>query len=172
MCLLDDGSYFMLGEQYYRYMERIYDPRTNITTTTEHFYYNSIISSYFDAQGNHKWTERIPKEQNSTNDFGYFSSFATLNNGKEIFLFFNDSEKNNESPPKSYFDYASLFNNFKFQVSYVHLGEKGIVERGALLDASYDHLLRAKLSGQLDKESIYLITESSRNSKIVRVNIQ
>ena len=172
LCIMDDGSYFSIGEQYYKYIERSYDPRTNITTTTEHYNYNSIIVSYFDSTGNHKWTERVPKAQNSTNDYGYFSSFATMNSGEDIYLFFNDARKNNETPPKGYFSYTNLFNNRKFQVSYVHLGKKGIVSRGGLLDEKYDYMLRAKLSGQLTNDAIYLMTETNRNSKIVRVGLR
>ena len=172
LCLLNDGSFFVLGEQYYKYIERSHDPRTNITTTTEHYNYNSIIVSYFDTLGNHKWTERVPKAQNSTNDYGYFSSFTTMNSGKEIYLFFNDARKNNETPPNGYFSYSNLFNNRRFQISYVHIGKKGIVTRGGLIDDSYDHALRAKMCSQLSNDAIYLITESNRNSKIVRVGLK
>ncbi|UKN00156.1 hypothetical protein K6119_10460 [Paracrocinitomix mangrovi] len=170
--LLDDGSFFTIGEQYYKYIERNYDPRTNITTTTEHYNYNSIIVSYFTKEGEYKWTERVSKSQNSTNDYGYFSSFVALNSGKELYLFFNDSKKNNEDPPENYFDYDNLFNNRRFQISYAHINTKGIVNRTGLLDEDYDYMLRAKLSGQINPESMYLITESNRSSKIVKVAVK
>ncbi|MEX1003559.1 MAG: hypothetical protein WDZ35_15680 [Crocinitomicaceae bacterium] len=169
LALLKDGSFFLLGEQYYKYVERSYDPRTNITTTTEHYNYNSIIASYFDRRGNHKWSERISKSQGSTNDFGYFSSFCLLNSGQDIYLIFNDSRKNNESPPGDYYSYNSVFNNRRSQISYVHLTPSGIKSRGGLMDESYSHVLRAKLSGQISENSIYLITEANRSAKIVRV---
>ena len=172
LCIMDDGSFYVLGEQYYKYVERSYDPRTNITTTTEHYNYNSIIASYFDSLGNHQWTERIPKAQNSTNDYGYFSSFAAMNSGEDVYLFFNDSRKNNENPPKGYYGYSNLFNNRRFQISYVHLGSNGIVSRGGLLSEEYDHMLRAKLCGQLSKDAMYLITEANRHSRIVRVGLK
>ncbi|MBD3636541.1 MAG: hypothetical protein HUJ25_04300 [Crocinitomicaceae bacterium] len=172
LAMMDNGTFFLIGEQYYKYVERSYDPRTNITTTTEHYNYNSIIVSYFDSAGKHKWTDRVPKMQNSTNDFGYFSSFALLNSGKDIYLFFNDARKNNEDPPKSYYGYTNLFNNRKFQISYVHIDKNGIVNREGLLDPKYDYMLRAKLSGQLNPETVYLITETNRNSKIVKVSVK
>jgi hypothetical protein len=170
--LLDDGSYFIIGEQFYKFIERSYDPRTNITTTTEHFNYNSIIVSYFDNTGKHQWTDRVPKSQNSTNDYGYFSSFTSMNNGTDVYLFFNDARKNNEATPEGYFSYANLFNNRKFQISYVQIAENGITKRGGLIDEKYNYMLRAKLSGQLSKNAVYLITETNRNSKIVRVSIK
>ena len=93
-----------------------------------------------------------------------------MNNGEDVYLFFNDARKNNETPPKGYFSYTNLFNNRKFQVSFVHLDKNGIVTRGGLLDEKYNFPLRAKLSGQLSDDSIYLMTETNRSSKIIRVN--
>lgn len=172
LVLMDDGTFYTVGEQYYKYIERSYDPRTNITTTTEHYNYNSIITSYFDKTGKHRWTERVPKAQNSTNDYGYFSSFTTMNGGDELYFFFNDARKNNAEKPQGYFGYTNLFNNRRFQISYVRIDKNGIVNRDGLLDDKYSYMLRAKLSGQITTNSIYLITESSRNSKIVRVSLK
>lgn len=169
MVILEDNSFFLLGEQYYKYIERSYDPRTNITTTTEHYNYNSVIANYFDNQGNHQWSERIPKSQSSTNDLGYFSSFATLEGSDDVFLFFNDSRKNNENPPAGYFDYVNLFNNRKFQISYVQLTPEGVAKRAGLIDSGNNYMLRAKLCGQLSEDAAYLITETVRGSKIIRV---
>jgi hypothetical protein len=100
---------------------------------------------------------------------GYFGSFSTLNGGDEIYLFFNDSRKNNESTPANYFDYQNLFNNRKFQISYVQVKTKGIAKRGGLIDDKNSFMLRAKLSGQISKNTAYLITETSRSSKIIKV---
>jgi len=171
LSIFDDGSYFLLGEQYYKFIESNYDPRTNITTTTEHYNYNSIIASYFDATGNHQWTDRIPKAQNSTNDFGYYSSFAVLKGKKNIFLFFNDSKKNNEIAVSDYFNYNSLFNNRKSEMSYVQVGAEGVKKRERLNIAEDNFLLRAKLSGQIKDNAIYLIGETGRSSKIYSVSV-
>ncbi|MEO9533815.1 MAG: hypothetical protein ABJG68_02375 [Crocinitomicaceae bacterium] len=170
--IMDDGSFYLLGEQYYKYIERSYDPRTNVTTTTEHYNYNSIITSRFNKKGNHEWTTGVPKYQNSTNDFGYFSSFCTFNSGQDVFLIFNDNEKNNELEYTSEKGYTNLFNNRKFQISYVLLNAEGIQKRGGLIDPKNDFLLRAKLSGQINSESIYLMTETNRSSKIIKVRLK
>lgn len=166
--IMDDGSFYLLGEQYYKYVERVYDPNSNITTTTDYFNYNSIIASYFDNKGNHLWTKCIPKYQSTTNDFGYFSSFTSMNTGKNVYLFFNDSEKNNERKEGDT-NFNNLFNNRRFQISYVCLSEEGIQKRAGLIDKSNSFMLRAKLSNQLEKGSIYLITETNRSSKIIKV---
>ena len=172
LALMNDGSFYLLGEQFFKYTERSYDPRTNVTTTTEHFNYNSIVASYFDKRGNHVWTEHIPKYQNSTNDFGYFSSFALLNSGEDIALFFNDNEKNNMLENPSYNSYTSVFNNRKFQISYALINEDGLRNRGGLIDPKNNFILRAKMSGQINEDGIYLITETNRSSKLIRVPVK
>jgi len=172
IAMLDNGSYFLLGEQYYKYTERSYDPRTNITTTTEYYNYNSIIVSYFDSLGNHVWTDRVPKFQNSTNDFGYFSSFTFLNDGKEIYLFFNDSDKNNELVLNDYFNYKGLFNNRRFQISFVQINTNGPVKRGMLINAENSYMLRAKESHQISRSTMYLLAEVGREAKILSVSLK
>lgn len=172
MALLNNGSFFLLGERYYKYIERTYDPRTNITTTTEHYNYNSIIISYFDSLGNHRWTDRIPKYQSSTNDFGYFSSFTHLNTGEEIYLFFNDSEKNNELALNDYFNYKGLFNNRRFQISYVQADTSGLVSRGPLVGVENAFMLRAKESNRISSKTMYLFTEVGREAKVFSVGLK
>lgn len=169
--IMADGSFYLLGEQFYKYVERVYDPNSNITTTTEHYNYNSIIASYFDSKGDHIWTKSIPKYQSTTNDYGYFSSFSVMNSDQDIYLFFNDSEKNNEMKPGNT-KYDNLFNNRKFQISYVHLNQAGIVKRTGLIGKENSFMLRAKLCNQLSNGSIYLITETNRSSKIIKVSVE
>ena len=172
MAVLDNGSYFLLGERYYKQIERNYDPRTNITTTTEHYNYNSILVSYFDSIGNHVWTDRVPKFQNSTNDFGYFSSYTVMNSGKEIYLFFNDSEKNNELALDDYFSYHQLFNNRRFQISFVAVDTTGPVARGALVGVENSFMLRAKESEQVSPDTMYLLGEIGREARVFSVGLK
>lgn len=169
LVLLDDGSYFLLGEHYYQYTERNYDPRTNITTTTENYNYNSIIAAYFDSHGNHQWSERIPKFQHTINDNGYFSSFSIMQWRDEVYLFFNDTERNNELKLDDYFNYKSLFNNRKFQISYVQIGKDGVKGRGPLIGTENNFMLRARQSYQVSPGTFYLYGEVGKSRKLFSV---
>jgi hypothetical protein len=171
LAMLDDGSYFLLGERYYKQVERNYDPRTNITTTTEYYNYNDIIISYFDSLGRHQWTNRVPKFQNSTNDYGYFSSYTYLNSGKDVYLFFNDSDKNNALALDDYFNYKTLFNNRRFQISYVRVSPAGPIARGALVGLENSFMLRAKESEAISRSTMYLLGEVGREAKVFSVSI-
>lgn len=172
IAVMPNGSYYLLGERFYKYVERNYDPRTNITTTTEHYNYNSIIVSYFDSSGNHIWTDRVPKYQNTTNDFGYFSSYAYLNTGAEIYLFFNDTDKNNELALTDYFNYKGLFNNRRFQISAVQIDSSGIKNRGPIIGIENQFILRAKESNQISGQTMYLMTEVGREAKVFSVSLK
>jgi hypothetical protein len=172
MIIQNNGSYFLTGERFYKYIERSYDPRTNITTTTEHFNYNSIIVSYFDSLGNHIWTERVPKFQNSTNDFGYFASYSVMNTDNGAYLFFNDTDKNNELTLTDYFNYKSLFNNRNSQITYVYVSQDGVQSRGVLIPADNEFVLRAKQCRQISDEMMYLMGESGRQSRVFAVGLK
>lgn len=172
LILLDNGSWYITGEQFYKYIERSYDPRTNITTTTEHYNYNRIIVSYFDSLGNYKWTECVPKFQNSTNDFGYYASYCFLNTGKALYLFFNDSEKNKDLALDDYFNYKGLFNNRRFLIAAVKLGTKGIEDRSVLVDENNSFMLRSKVCQQINNHTMYLLGESGRTSRIMAVSVE
>lgn len=167
--ILEDDSYFILGEHFYQYTERNYDPRTNITTTTENYNYNSIIAAYFDANGNHLWSERIPKFQHTINDYGYYSSFSVMFNGNNLYLFFNDSDRNNEIALNDYFNYKSLSNNRRFQISYVQVNPDGVKSRGALINSNNSFMLRPKQSYQIDPGNFFLYGEVGKSRKLFSV---
>lgn len=166
---LEDNSFFVLGEHYYHYTDRNYDPRTNITTTTENYNFNSILVAYFDAQGNHMWTDRIPKFQHTINDYGYYSSFSTMQYKNELYLFFNDTERNNGKALNDYFNYDDLVFNRRFQITSVHINEAGIQSRKALVNTNNNFMLRAKPSLQVEAEHFYLLGEIGKSRRVFEV---
>ncbi len=169
LVILDDNSYYILGEHFYQYTERNYDPRTNITTTSENYNYNSIIVAYFDENGNHMWSDRVPKFQHTVNDYGYFSSFSVMHANNELYLFFNDTERNNDLAVNDYFNYTTLSNNRRFQISYVQIGEDGVKSRGALINTDNNFMLRARLNYQIDPDTFYLYGEIGKSRKVFSV---
>jgi len=172
LVMMNDGSFYLLGEMYYKYVDRNYDPRTNITTTTDHYNYNSIIVSYFDRTGALKWHEHVPKFQNSTNDFGYYSSFSWIGLGDKIALFYNDNEKNQAISVTDYFNHKDLFNNRRNAHTYVILNSDGIVKRGQLTDTKTNFVLYPKQSFAINKNTMYLMLEYGRHSKIMSVSFK
>ena len=128
--------------------------------------------AYFDENGNHLWTERVPKFQHSINDYGYYSSFTFGSNQNNLYLFFNDTDRNNDLQLNDYFNYNSLSQNRRSQISYVHFTTEGIKARGPLVDAENSYMLCATQSQQIDSTNLYFWTENGKSAKIVSTQIK
>ncbi|HIP37614.1 MAG TPA: hypothetical protein EYG85_12255 [Crocinitomix sp.] len=172
LIVLSDGSFFLLGENYYKFIERNYDPRTNITTTTEHFIYGNIMVCYFDNTAKLKWIENVPKSQNTINDFGTYSSYTWINLKDKIMLFYNDNEKNLDLPVNDYFNQKELFNYRRNMQTYVLIDKEGVVKRGKLNQEKTNFLIYAKRSKPINNSTMYLCTDYGRHSKIISVSFK
>jgi hypothetical protein len=172
LILQKDGSFYTIGEEYYVYVDRVYDPRTNITSTTQLYNYNALLISYFDQNGNLKWNKRLTKSQNSAEDYGVYSSFTTANlDNNSIAVIYNDNERNLGLSVDDHENHKELFNNRRHAIVYVIVDENGIVKRKKIVDKTNFNLY-AKQSKALMDNQIYLKTEYGRHSKIVGVEFE
>jgi hypothetical protein len=90
----EDGSFGLVAEQFLIDEICIRDFRTGMINCTYYYYYNNIIVVKIDAEGGIEWTADIPKYQESSNDGGFFSSYAFGFDGKAFHFLFNDNPKN------------------------------------------------------------------------------
>lgn len=74
--------------------------RTDITTGRQqvmyYYYYNDIVSVRLDREGKEKWVRRTPKFQETVNDNGENSSYATIVSDNNLYFIFNDDQANSE----------------------------------------------------------------------------
>jgi hypothetical protein len=100
---LDNGGYIFLTEQKYIEKNTISDPRSGEETYVYYYHYNDILAISIDDENRMEWFRRIPKNQFSTNDKGYYSGFAVAPVGSKIKILFNDHPKNlkNRKPEKT-----------------------------------------------------------------------
>lgn len=164
---LKDGSFYLIGEHYYTFIDRIYDPRTNTTTATEHFNYEYILAAYFDNSGRFKWIKRIPKIQNSTNDNGYYSSFSLFNKNTDLYFIYNDHNQNNDLTIENTDDLKPLFNGRRNTIAITKLNTEGELSRNYINLSENNYLLNAKKSSQINNENMYLLGELGRKAKII-----
>ena len=170
--LLEDNSCLLFAEEYLKYTERNYDPRTNITTTIDHFYYHSIIISYLNENGNLVWIKRVPKMQNTTNDFGYYSSFCVFNAGDKALLYFNDNQKNIGQPTENSSMIEDLNENRRSIITGLVVNKDSIGTRFQVLNDEFSFGLRAKKINQISKETGYLYTENRRSGRLVAIPLR
>lgn len=106
---LEDGSTVVVAEQFYIYQQTSTDGK-GITQTIYHYYYNDVIVYKIDSNGLFSWIVRLPKEQHSINDYGYYSSVKTVISGGKLLCLFNDNRKN--------YDEAGNFEGFFRSISF------------------------------------------------------
>jgi hypothetical protein len=96
-----DGGSLLVAEQFYVRVVSSTDPKTGFTTYTYYYNYNDIIIVDIDKKGEIGWVTRIPKLQVSTNDEGYYSSFAlSIDANDKVYIVYNDNRKNLLKPGK------------------------------------------------------------------------
>lgn len=119
---LEDGSTVVVAEQFYIYQQSSTDSR-GISQTVYHYYYNDVIAYKIDSSGVFNWIVKLPKEQHSINDYGYFSSISTMISDGKLLCFFNDNIRNYDEA----LQYEGFYRSISFPVrkkSYVlALGE-------------------------------------------------
>lgn len=90
---LENNSLVVLAEQFYIYQQTNTDSR-GVTQTNYHYYFNDLVAYKVDSLGNFNWIVRVPKEQHSINDYGYYSSTKGVVSGNKLLCFFNDNLNN------------------------------------------------------------------------------
>lgn len=106
---LDDGSLVVVAEQYYIYQQTTNDSRGMIQTVN-HYYYDDALIYQISPLGDFNWIVSIPKEQHSTNDYGYYSSLESVISNGKCLVFFNDHRKN--------YDEFGNFERFNYSISF------------------------------------------------------
>jgi len=106
---LEDGSLVVVAEQYYVYQQTTNDSRGMIQTVN-HYYYDDALIYQISPQGDFNWISSIPKEQHSTNDYGYYSSLKSIISNGKCLVFFNDHRKN--------YDEYGAFRRFNYSVTF------------------------------------------------------
>ncbi len=92
----EDGSFYMLAEQYYIKITTTTTTTNGQTSTrtTVTYYYNDIIVAKGSKEGKILWVDKIPKRQKTSNDKGSTSSYVALEKDGELFIIFNDHKDN------------------------------------------------------------------------------
>ncbi len=87
--LTDDGGAVLIAEQYYTVVHTTYSSSGGYHTYTS-YHYNDIIIVYIDNQGEIQWTSKIPKQQSSIDDYGYYLSYALYVSPENLYFVYND----------------------------------------------------------------------------------
>ena len=182
-----DGSAVFIAEQYY--MQIIYtynDPfgygygafgygspyyysRNNYNYQ---YYYNELIVVSVNPQGEIEWTKKIPKRQLSTNDGGYYSSYALAHNDKNIYVLFNDNPRNTPEYRAKNYELYSMTKPSKSTALFLSIDNSGKIEYQPLFSQKDMNLiLRPKMHYQPTANQLIIFSQRGNKYKFGSITL-
>jgi len=174
LILREDGSATIIGEQYvFRVTTRtVSNPNGGMsTTTTYHYHYNNILVININSSGEISWATQIPKRQHSTNDGGYYSSYASAIVGDQIYFVFNDNVEN------LFIKEGQKIKNYTFgkksMVILVHLDENGEwTKEGLFSKLEADVITIPKVCEQIKADEMVIFGKWKKDQKFATVKFK
>ncbi len=124
------------------------------------YHYNDVIVVNIQPNGEIEWTARIPKQQITTDDGGYFSSYAMSIVKDKFYFVYNDNYKNFD-PSKKGKQYS--FKGTNAVITLAEISKNGTVVINPLMsqtDASIT--LRPKVCTQIGRNELLIYGERGR----------
>lgn len=164
LIMREDGGVVMLGEQYRHYVTTTTTGTgANTTrTTTHHYIYNEIIVVNINPNGEIDWVKRIPKYQHTTNDNGYFSSYALMVEGNNLHFIYNDHVDNIDLDDDKGRIYTWRRGKKSSMIMYTTVDKDGNVTRtpiGSVKES--DVMTRPKVCEQISDDKFVLYGQKS-----------
>ena len=123
--------------------------------------YNDIIVVNIQPTGEIEWTARIPKQQTTTNDAGYFSSYAMSIVKDKFHFVFNDNPKNYDPNDKSNRLYN--YNGRNSVITLATIDKDGGVQMDPIFDNRQAGITtRPKICKQIGRNEMLIYGERGR----------
>lgn len=164
----DDGSVTLVAEQHYVVSSSSLDNRTRSTS----YHYNDIIAIRIDADGNVKWTSRIPKLQQTQNDNGRYSSFAMGVRDDYLYFAYNDHHVNHQAGSKP--DKRRSFKGRNSVMVVTEVRPDGSTREYSVGDVAKGkgkYRIEPSISLQTSDNTVAVYTSRKRRYKMARINL-
>lgn len=166
LILNEGGGVTMVGERYYTRTVTTTDSNGNRRTTT-YYYYGDIITCSVNAQGEIMWVTRVPKNQVTSNDGGYYSSYSMFVDGDKIHFLYNDHIDNQEKTR------SGEMRSYRFgKNGCITLGtvfSDGLTSREVLIGEKMQLFLRPKIYRQLNDEELLVLLVKKKQKQFAKV---
>jgi len=90
----DNSGFAFIGEQQYIKTTKFIQPGTKQETTIDNYYFNDLLVCGVTKDGVMDWQKRIAKNQNSTDDNGYYHSYKAFVDANKVRIIYNDNKSN------------------------------------------------------------------------------
>jgi hypothetical protein len=140
LILRKDGGAAILAESFYQTTSSYFDYFTQSYVSHRYYHFGNIIALSVNPDGNILWGNSVSKDQNSTDDGGYLSSYCSVITQGKIYAIYNKYIEQESSVLISYIDSNGkqntdvLFNELK-NISIVPRSAKQIDAETLLLPA-------------------------------------
>jgi hypothetical protein len=138
-------------------------------TTVYHCYYNDIIAVKINPQGQIEWAEKVAKTQHTTDDNGFFSSYAMVIAKGRIGFIFNDHPENlaykGVGRPRNFMGRESI-------VMLVTLDQQGRQTRQPIFSSQDAEVItRPKVCEQISNNDVILFGQRRKTQQFMKVTI-
>ena len=167
LILRSDGGALMVAEQYFveeRFSNDfgVYPNRFQTGRTDFLYNYNDIIVVNINPEGEIEWTTRIPKNQETYNDGGYFSSYAMSIVRDKIYFVYNDNGRNFDANANRIYGY----NGKNSVIALAELRRDGSLKTYPLFsNRTAEVIARPKICKQIGKNEMAIYGEYGRKYK-------
>ncbi len=171
----DNGGAVLVGEQFYIRESTIRTTGANgqVSTRTNYYYnYHDIIAISISPAGEIEWAHKIPKRQTTTNDGGYYSSYALAVVGDKLQFVFNDNARNiYDKTIKEGKVYSFSYKNLAVALNTVDANGKQ--DRTSLLNTpKKDEIVRPKVSLQVSKNEMILFAKRKKKYQFIKITFK
>ncbi len=171
LILRNDGGAVLVGEQYFVDVVNSFDNFAGNrfggggNRYDYYYHYNDLIIANIRPNGEIEWATRIPKEQETRNDGGYFSSYAMSIVRDKLFFIFNDDSRNYDRDDDRLYGFNG--STRRTLISLAQINRDGSLEMSPLINNQQDNLLfRPKVSRQTGKREMILFGERGKKFKL------
>lgn len=162
----EDGGVVLVGEQYYVRVVTTSGINGAIQTTY-HYHYNDLMVVNIDPQGNIEWARKIPKEQHTVNDGGWYSGYTMAVAGDKLYFVFNDHRDNMDAEPGRLKSFRNQRN------SLVVLGEMDVygklTKKPLFINREAGVLIRPKVCEQTGDYEMIVFGERGRSQRFAKL---
>lgn len=170
LILRSDGGVVLIAEQFFveQRTSRDYYYRNSNLTTDYYYNYHDIIVVNIRPDGEIEWASRIPKRQVTTNDGGYYSSYALSIVRDKLYFVFNDNGRNFVDRERNRRLYN--FNGRQSIIALAELSIDGSVKIEPLFsNREADIITRPKVCRQTDKREMVIYGERGRRYRFAQL---
>lgn len=171
--LRDDDGAILIGEQYFVDIRTytIVDANGNRSTRTDYIYhYNDIIVISISPSGEIEWTEKIPKVQVTSNDHGFYSSYALTVTDDMLYFIYNDHAENLSPVADKERKVKNFTRGKNSVVTLARMDTDGRFVREALFkNKEVDIMTRPKVCEQISKKQMIVFGQRKKSQRFAKV---